>query len=68
MSLWLLYYHSTAIEHKDAEKVIDMSESNDKSIKGYFVKNESSYYTLYINSDKKIMANEDMKFWFMVHY
>ena len=63
-----LFFENVAVEHTDAEKVYDFSEAQDESIKAYLVKNESNdKYTLYINSDKKIVAPENSSYWFAAY-
>ena len=62
-----IVFEDSAIEHTDAINVYDFSEAQDESIKAYKV-NADNEYTLYINSNKKIIANEDMSYWFTAFY
>lgn len=51
-------FENTLTEHETTEDLIfDVSEAQDKSVMAYVVPNEN--YTLYINSDGKVVANEN---------
>ncbi len=60
-------FENTLTPHETSEELIyDVSEAQDKSVMSYLVPNEedTTKYTLYINSDGKILANKNSSYLF----
>ena len=60
-------FENTLTPHETSEELIyDVSEAQDGSVMSYLVPNEddTTKYTLYINSDGKVLANENSSYLF----
>lgn len=60
-------FENTLNPYEEAIEVVDFSEAQDRSILGYYVKNEAdNKYILHIQSDGKIKVNKNGSYYFCV--